>query len=207
MKDKKQIKSEVYAEYDATDQRRDARQILREETDAKNVEIGRRLETVVEMIGSNGLAAEAAGVSVSTLQRYIRGEVSAPFVALAGIARRSGVSLDWLATGEGQREHRQGGEATGESAAGGRRPMPPCREQEDEEDGATVDVAALFSIVEAAQALEGDLSKEDRVEIGMRMMRAIAVVSDHDDHEQRLDQEDFHALARIVRKLVGVSQT
>jgi len=85
--------------------------------------------------------------------------------------------------------------------------MPPCREQEDEEDGATVDVAALFSIVEAAQALEGDLSKEDRVEIGMRMMRAIAVVSDHDDHEQRLDQEDFHALARIVRKLVGVSQT
>lgn len=207
MKDKKQSKSEVYEEYDATDQRRDARQILREETDAKNVEIGRRLEAAVEMIGSNGVAAEAGGVSVSTLQRYIRGEVSAPFVALAGIARRSGVSLDWLATGEGPRERRPGGEAKGEPIASGRWPAPPCHNQEEDEGAGAVDVAVFFSIVEAAQALEGDLSKEDRVEIGMRMMRAIAVASDHDDHEQQLDQEDFHALARVVRKLVGVSQT
>ena len=134
---------------------------------------------------------------------------------MLAIAREAGVNVAWLATGEGPRERGQAVE-TKKRWAMNRDGTPastsPSRreeaEDEDEDEGVErVNVAVFFSIVEAVQELEGDLSHEDRIEIGLRMMRAIGIAADADENEERLVKEDFHALARIVRKLVSVSQT
>ena len=63
---------------------------------------GRRLRQAVGLIGSQELAASIAGVSVSTLQRYMRGETPITLRAAYVICAEVRVSLVWLATGEGE---------------------------------------------------------------------------------------------------------
>lgn len=46
-------------------------------------------------------AADTADISPDQLARYIKGQSAASFGVLARIAAAKGVSLDWLATGEG----------------------------------------------------------------------------------------------------------
>lgn len=73
-------------------------------------QIGSRIGTVSDLIGDRKTAAEAAGVSVASLQRYIAGSMP-PFDAVIGLAMKSGVSLQWLATGKGEmRPSAQSGE-------------------------------------------------------------------------------------------------
>jgi phage repressor protein C with HTH and peptisase S24 domain len=52
-------------------------------------------------------AAEVAAVSKSTLQRWIEGGSDPSFEGLAKLARHTGVSLDWLATGQGESTGKQ----------------------------------------------------------------------------------------------------
>ena len=52
-------------------------------------------------LGTRKDAAAVAGVSTDTLQRYIREEVQPSFEPLARMAITAGVSMEWLATGEG----------------------------------------------------------------------------------------------------------
>lgn len=63
--------------------------------------VGGRIDDVCGQIGSQMQAAIVAGVSVSTIQRYIRGEVDPSLEGMMRLAHQAGVSLDWLATGEG----------------------------------------------------------------------------------------------------------
>jgi transcriptional regulator with XRE-family HTH domain len=75
-------------------------------TDARQswrVAMGKRISDVCAIIGNQMQAAIVAGVSISTLQRYIRGEVDPSLEGMVRIARQAGISLDWLATGEGPR--------------------------------------------------------------------------------------------------------
>lgn len=59
-----------------------------------------RLRKCAEIVGSANALSRAAGVSQSGLSRYFEGgEPSRPI--LIAIAKAAGVSLDWLATGEG----------------------------------------------------------------------------------------------------------
>ncbi|MEX0745285.1 MAG: helix-turn-helix transcriptional regulator [Phycisphaeraceae bacterium] len=63
--------------------------------------IGTRIKHAAEIIGTRSKAAQAAGVSDDMLYRYIREQSPPSFSAMAGLTSSAGVSLEWLATGEG----------------------------------------------------------------------------------------------------------
>lgn len=80
--------------------------------------IGSRIGLVADRYETRTEAAAAAGVSVISLRRYIAEEQAPPFQVLAKLAMKKGISLEWLATGEGE---------MGPSDAAPRRtPAPPC---------------------------------------------------------------------------------
>src|ERR1700738_1128028 len=64
--------------------------------------IGARIDEVCRLIGGREGAAQAGGVSSVMLRRYIRGGSKATFEVIANLARAAEVSLDWIATGEGE---------------------------------------------------------------------------------------------------------
>lgn len=63
-------------------------------------EIGTRIGKVADLVGGRRQGAEAAGVSIASLQRYIAEEVEPTFSAIAGLAKAGKVRLDWLAFDE-----------------------------------------------------------------------------------------------------------
>jgi len=62
--------------------------------------LGSRIKVVSDLIGDRSDAAQAAGVSVASLQRYLAGAIP-PFDVAAGLAFKAGINLQWLATGAG----------------------------------------------------------------------------------------------------------
>lgn len=60
-----------------------------------------RLSIAATCIGTRKAAAKAAGVSEATFYRYLNGESEPPLAVVVGLARASGYSCGWLATGEG----------------------------------------------------------------------------------------------------------
>lgn len=65
--------------------------------------IGTRIGEAANALGDRKSAAGVMGVSVDQLQRYIREENQAPFLAIAKLAITSGYSMTWLATGLGEK--------------------------------------------------------------------------------------------------------
>lgn len=63
--------------------------------------LGTRISAIADLFESRKDAANAAGVSASTLQRWIAGEGSAAFDSVIKLASAKGISLDWIASGEG----------------------------------------------------------------------------------------------------------
>lgn len=74
-------------------------------------EFGSRIKTVCDLIGTSKNAAVAAGVSTDQLDRYVKGSSKVSFMALYGLSQATGVSLDWLATGEGPMRREEAGHA------------------------------------------------------------------------------------------------
>jgi phage repressor protein C with HTH and peptisase S24 domain len=64
-------------------------------------EIGQRIATVCDRIGTRRHSAQVAGISEDQLSRYIRGKSEVSFSPLARLAKRAGVRLDWLWEGRG----------------------------------------------------------------------------------------------------------
>lgn len=62
--------------------------------------IGTRIAEVADRLGSRKAAAKAAGVSVSTLNRWTTGESVPVFAGVARLCMSAGVSLDWVAYGD-----------------------------------------------------------------------------------------------------------
>jgi transcriptional regulator with XRE-family HTH domain len=81
--------------------------------------IGSRIGEVASTLGTRKHAADIAGISADTLQRYIREEVTPSFEPLARMAHGAGVSLDWLATGEGRMLLQDSGQFSGGVEEGG----------------------------------------------------------------------------------------
>lgn len=75
------------------------------------MELGERIRWLLDRFGSRAAAAETAGVTPEHLASYIAGRAKPPFELIARLARVQNVSLDWLASGEGERE--AGGEPEG----------------------------------------------------------------------------------------------
>ncbi|TLP70779.1 helix-turn-helix transcriptional regulator [Pseudomonas nitroreducens] len=87
---------------------------------------GTRIGAVADLYVSRKAAAAAAGVSLSTLQRWIAEEGAPAFDSLAKLAYGNGASLDWIATGQGSMQ--PNGVATTQGA--------PVAQPEPDEDGA-----------------------------------------------------------------------
>ncbi|HTN32188.1 MAG TPA: helix-turn-helix transcriptional regulator [Pseudomonas sp.] len=63
--------------------------------------IGTRVAAIADLYESRKEAAATAGVSLSTLQRWIAGDGMPLFDSLARLAMAKGVLLEWVATGNG----------------------------------------------------------------------------------------------------------
>lgn len=63
-----------------------------------------RINEAAKPLGTRKKAADAMGVSPDTLQRYIRGEVRPSLDAVVLLARAAGLSVEWLATGQGDKQ-------------------------------------------------------------------------------------------------------
>lgn len=61
-----------------------------------------RIRAVVDLYDSRKSAASAAGVSTDMLSRYMRGDSQPGFSVIANLCQPVGVSLSWVATGEGR---------------------------------------------------------------------------------------------------------
>jgi transcriptional regulator with XRE-family HTH domain len=77
------------------------RSSFRDLDEAARAELGSRLRAMVEALGSQSVAAQAAQVSVRQLQMYLQGQTAPSFLAVARLAQATGYSLDWVFTGEG----------------------------------------------------------------------------------------------------------
>ena len=67
--------------------------------------VGTRINEAAKIAGGKKKLAEMAGLSESQLHRIVSGESQAKVEPLAAIARGLGISLEWLATGEGPMRH------------------------------------------------------------------------------------------------------
>jgi len=63
--------------------------------------LGSRISKVLDLYPDRTSAAEAAGKSTDQLIAYAKGTSRPPFETLARLASPHGISLDWLATGQG----------------------------------------------------------------------------------------------------------
>ena len=64
-------------------------------------DLGTRISAVAARLGSRGKAAKVAEISDDALYTYISGRAKPSFPPLAKLCAATGVSLDWLATGDG----------------------------------------------------------------------------------------------------------
>lgn len=63
--------------------------------------IGLRIAQIADILGTRTNAASVAGISADQLANYIKGQSKPSFPAMQKLCAATGVSLDWLATGEG----------------------------------------------------------------------------------------------------------
>ncbi len=68
------------------------------------VELGERIRWLLDRFDNRVEAAEIAGVTPEHLASYIAGRAKPPFELVARLAAAKDVSLDWLASGEGERQ-------------------------------------------------------------------------------------------------------
>jgi phage repressor protein C with HTH and peptisase S24 domain len=64
-------------------------------------DFAKRLESVAERVGGPSRLAEKAGISPSSLSRYLTGVALPKLSSAAAIAKAADVTLDWLGTGRG----------------------------------------------------------------------------------------------------------
>lgn len=66
-----------------------------------NSEIGVRIRTCAEIVGSGDAISQKTGIPRSTLETYLTGKAEPKASRLVAIADAAGVSVEWLATGRG----------------------------------------------------------------------------------------------------------
>jgi hypothetical protein len=62
-----------------------------------------RLKEIVDLVGSQAALAKKAGLAASTFQNYVEGG-EPPRPVLVALAAAAGVSVNWLATGQGSKD-------------------------------------------------------------------------------------------------------
>ena len=206
--------------------------IREEESDAWKDALGERIDGLIDKIGSLGLASHAAGVSASTLRRYARGQVQAPFSAMVGLARKAGVSLEWLATGQGPRtpgkepvatvvaigpkglwrdepEQEASRPANGPPGpalmAGYSSHHPPGDPGHSPTAKSTLpaDLPRLAACLEAVQQLPEALDAQRQLTLAYVMIDLIHFLDDQGHQPNHFDRQDLADLARMLNKAVA----
>lgn len=81
-----------------------------------------RLRSCAEAVGSGDELSRLTGIPRRSLENYLSGKTVPKLKPLLAIAKTAGVSLDWLATGEGPKQRR-------EAMAASSPPVPPPGDQ------------------------------------------------------------------------------
>ena len=63
--------------------------------------LAERIRTVADLYPTRKAAAESAGVSYPQLNRYLTGRAKISLIVALRLAETHGISMDWLATGDG----------------------------------------------------------------------------------------------------------
>lgn len=163
------------------------------ETELERAEFIARLHSLIPERGENAFARRA-GISPSGLRGALKSGNPGREMLLA-IARAARVRVQWLATGEGEKEHREPSADHADAPDGARTPAQSRTIEEE-------DVRIFFGVVSAVQRLGGLIPEPHKAEIAVRMRDALAVMARDQDHQARLDQDDLDQLARIARKLL-----
>lgn len=127
--------------------------------------IGQRIGEVAALLGTRTSAYQVMGVSSAALQRYIKEENVPPFDAVARLCVAAGVSLDWLATGEGPMKGSEAAPQLGSQVArldfGTLRAAVEVLDRVLEDVDATTDAAgraelvvAIYELLEQGSALD-----------------------------------------------------
>jgi len=72
--------------------------------EAQKSEISERIRQIIRESGGNGVVAEKSHVPLRTVGNYTTGTTEPKIIALSRVAQICGVSLDWIANGEGPKE-------------------------------------------------------------------------------------------------------
>lgn len=72
---------------------------MTEQEDPELLLIAGRVAQLVELVGGQGAAAEVAGVSRATIQKWRTGKARPPLIEMTRLTRAAGLGLDWLVGG------------------------------------------------------------------------------------------------------------
>ena len=67
------------------------------------INLGERIKIAWQLVNAGGNGEGITGISKSQIYRYIKNEQSPSFANMVSLAKHSGVALDWLASGVGER--------------------------------------------------------------------------------------------------------
>jgi transcriptional regulator with XRE-family HTH domain len=139
------------------------------------------LKAVLDLFRTRQQAAEAAAISTDQLVKYLRNKANPSFEVMARLCRAQGVSLDWLATGEGPMLERDRGDATQANVV----PF---------EARGAADLQLMRECVEAIEELLGELGKHATpAEKGELVTAAYRLVL-----EERAKGKAVHSLANVI---------
>ena len=132
------------------------------------------------MIGTRKAAAAAAGISDDQLTNYAKGRAKPPFSVMAALCAEAGVSLDWLATGEGPKE------APGLAEGAGPHNQVPA---------GAIDYDLLAGTV---QALEEVLAKRGLLLPPDKKGQAVSLLYKLFESERRVDETQLSRIISLV---------
>ncbi len=81
-------------------------------------ELASRMQDLADLVGNPNRLAKASGLALTTIQSYLTGTADPARASLIALAKAGGVSLRWLATGEGPKYERELAGAEGGHEAG-----------------------------------------------------------------------------------------
>lgn len=179
-----------------------------------------RLKSLIPSRGERAFSAKA-GISTSGLRGALKNGNPGREMMIA-IARAAGVSLEWLATGEGPREPSSASSSLSldrDDRMDGRqeysaRTEKIKRNQATDSTGAVTttrgqlplfpkDFDRLAACLAAAQRLPDKLDAQDQLKVAYRVNGLIDFLVAQGGREDSLDQEDIAALAFVLHKMIG----
>jgi len=136
-------------------------------------ELGTRISAVANLYKDRKSAADAIGVSTDQLARYMRGENQPPLLGATNMALQVGISVEWLATGEGEMKRAAGSDS---------KPL-----------------VVNYGLLQAAElAVHLFLEQEEAIAPPARIAKLVIALYKYGEAKQKITQEDFHQFLQLV---------